>query len=67
MADANKGRGKARTVGVDEDGPLGLKYSERTQRRHFPQSDMQRGDRDELREEQNSVDQHEAETERVGP
>ena len=54
-------------MGVDEDGPLGFEYPQRTQRCHFPQSDMQCGDRNKLREGQNSVDQHEAQTERVGP
>ena len=49
MADANKGTGKTRTMGVDEDGTLRLKHPQGTQGRHFPQGDMQRGDRDKLR------------------
>ena len=52
MADANKGIGKVGTMGVDKDGALGLEHSQGAQRRHFPQSDMQCGDRDKLRKDE---------------
>ena len=49
MTDANKGVGKARTMGVDEDDSLGLGHAQGAQGRHLPQGDIQCGDRDELR------------------
>ena len=45
---------------VDEDYSLGLEYAQGAQRRHFPQGEMQRGDRDELSGGTKSMDQHEA-------
>lgn len=36
MADANKGGGETRTMGVDKDNALSLEYSQGAQRRHFP-------------------------------
>jgi len=48
MTDANKGVGKTRTMAVDEDDSFGLGHVQGAQGRHFPQGNIQRGDRDEL-------------------